>query len=123
MRVLVVDDNQSGRELLGIILTSWGHDVSKAGDGEEALRHLSRHETALIMTDYRMPGMNGLALTKHIKAAKPAGVRVIIMSCDDPIDIEREACTMGAGAFPDAFVRKPFNLPGLKALIAGLFPG
>lgn len=119
LRVLVVEDDPFLRELLVEIMTSFGHEVETAGDGEEALRYLSRNETPpLIIADYQMPNIDGLALTRHIKAAKPAGVRVIVVSGNYFDEVERAAYAAGA----DRFLQKPFTIGKLQAAIAGLFP-
>jgi two-component system, cell cycle sensor histidine kinase and response regulator CckA len=119
MRALVVEDNPGMRELVVEILILWGYEVHAVGDGEEAVRHLRKHasKTDLIITDYRMPRMDGLHLTRHTKEVAP-GIKVIMMSGDDPNEIEEAAREAGAGAF----IRKPFSMETLWAAIVSVFP-
>lgn len=113
LSVLVVDDDPSMREVLTELLAILGHTVCVAADGVSAVCHLIQHpETEMVITDFRMPQMDGVELTKHIRATKPAGIKVIVMSGDDPDVIGKAALAAGA----DAFMQKPLSLSELKAL-------
>lgn len=113
--VLIVDDDPSMREVLSESLAILGHATCVAADGVSAICHLNQHpETGLVITDFRMPQMDGVELTKHIRATKLSGIKVIVMSGDDPDVIEKAALAAGA----DAFVRKPFRLLELRATVA-----
>lgn len=120
LKVLVVDDNQSLCELYTILLTAWGYDVQAVKDGQEALDYLSQHALGikLVMTDFRMPGMNGVELTSRIKKLWPK-IPVIVMSADDADEIGRAARTAGA----DAFMHKPFKFSELRTNIVTLCKG
>jgi CheY-like chemotaxis protein len=73
LRTLIVEDNIAFRQSLGGILREALPDaqVSEAGDGDEALRQIAAAEPDFIFMDIRLPGENGLRLTKRIKAAHP----------------------------------------------------
>ena len=72
LRVLVVDDNATNREILTRLLTRWKASVTSAGDGEAALELLQQSTDAvpfdLVLLDMNMPGMDGIALAQAIKA-------------------------------------------------------
>jgi len=77
--VLVVDDNAEHGQALAKIFERAGYRVSTAGDGEEALRILVERPFDLILTDLRMPRMNGLELLRNIRALNP-DVPVLIIT-------------------------------------------
>lgn len=119
LRVLVAEDYPGLRELVVQILTSWGHEAHAAEDGEDAARRLRVLEADLVITDFQMPRMNGLELTKYIKVLD-AKIRVIVMSgcTEDGPDALNEAARK-AGA--DAFITKPILINELQAVITNLF--
>ena len=65
--ILVVDDEQSSREILSNFLEGAGYDVVRASDGQEALDLLQKHEVRAIVTDLRMPNVNGLRLIRALR--------------------------------------------------------
>ena len=77
--VLVVDDNAEHGQALAKIFERAGYRVSTAGDGEEALRVLVEQPFDLILTDLRMPRMNGLDLLRNIRALN-SDVPVLIIT-------------------------------------------
>jgi two-component system response regulator AtoC len=97
--VLVVDDEESMRHLLTVILADRGYDVRAVGNGEDALRELAAREYDLVLSDVRMPRMDGLALVKKALELHPA------MSAYGTHDTAIEA--MKAGAYD--YVSKPFK--------------
>jgi DNA-binding NtrC family response regulator len=110
-RVLVVDDDPGVRYTIREILESEGLDVEEAADGEEALRKLDGGH-ALVVTDLRMPGLDGMALLRAITARSPAP-RVVLVTAHGS---ERQAVeAMKAGAFD--YFRKPFEPDELLAVV------
>lgn len=105
MRVLVADDDRLARTLLGDLLTSWGHEVVSAEDGEQAWQALDRdHEIALLVTDWLMPGLDGPALCRRIRERERARyLPIILVTALD----EQEHLIEGLRAGADAFVSKP----------------
>lgn len=65
--ILVVDDEQSSREILTTFLEGAGYEVVPASDGQEALDLLQKHEVRAIITDLRMPNVNGLRLIRSLR--------------------------------------------------------
>jgi len=102
--ILVVDDEASMRHLLTVILQDRGWDVRAVGSAEAALEELSAREYQVVLTDVRMPRMDGIALTRAVHAAQP-GVTVIVMSAYGSHDAAIEA--LKAGAYD--FLPKPFR--------------
>ena len=112
VRVLVVDDDPGVRYTLREILASEGLQVDEAADGLEALRRLELQPAALVVTDLRMPGMDGMELLRRLAARAPAP-RVIVITAHGS---ERQAVeAMKAGAHD--YFRKPFDNEELLAVV------
>jgi CheY-like chemotaxis protein len=113
--VIVVDDNRINAKLLEIVLGDEGYDVRTAGNAEEALALLQTFRPRLIMMDVRLPGMDGLTLTRRLKADATTRDIIIIAvtSCAMQGDDEK---ALAAGC--DDYITKPIStvlLPGLVA--------
>jgi CheY-like chemotaxis protein len=78
-RILLVDDNRDGLVVRRLVLEEAGCQVETAGSPEEALRLFDRATFDVVVTDYRMPHMNGTELITRIRALKPE-VRIILLS-------------------------------------------
>ena len=102
--VLVVDDEEPLRQLLAVILRDRGYQPRCVGSAEDALRELAARDYDLVLTDVRMPRMDGLALTRAIQERQP-GATVIVMSAYGSHEAAVEA--MKAGAYD--FLPKPFK--------------
>ena len=111
-RVLVVDDEQSMREFLDIMLKREGYRVSLASDGEEVLKFLEKDIFDLVLLDIRMPKMDGIAVLKRIKAASPETI-VIMMTAYASADTAIKA--MKEGAYD--YITKPFKVEEIKLII------
>jgi len=114
MRILIVDDEKIKRVTLADDLAGQGHDVVAAADGAEALRVLEEERFDLVVTDLKMPGIDGLELLKRVKQTAPADVEVIMMTAYGSIPVAVEAMKLGAYDF----VTKPFRNEDLFPLIA-----
>ena len=68
IHVLVVDDNQVNLKLVRVLLTSFGYEAHCAEDAEQALELLQTLRPQLILMDIQLPGMDGLTLTRKLKA-------------------------------------------------------
>ena len=102
--VLVVDDEEPLRQLLAVILRDRGYQPRTVGSAEDALKELAARDYDLVLTDVRMPRMDGIALTRAIQERQP-GATVIVMSAYGSHDDAIEA--MKAGAYD--FLPKPFK--------------
>jgi DNA-binding NtrC family response regulator len=115
-RVLVVDDDASVRESIAEILTDDGLSVAVADGGASALAALARAMPDVVLTDVRMPDIDGLALLTTLRERAP-GVDVVMMSAYD--DMPTVVSAMRGGAVD--FVVKPLNLRQLRGVIARVF--
>jgi len=104
-RILVVDDEEQMRDLLAKVLERKGYQVSVCGDGAEALAFLEREPVDLVITDVRMPGLNGMEALRAIKELNPEIV-VLIMTAFGSIDQAVQAVKEGAYDY----INKPFKI-------------
>src|SRR5712691_1175900 len=111
-KILVVDDEVGMVTLLRNYLTREGYDVTTAPSAETALHLLEEHEVAAVLTDLRMPGMDGMGLVREIHATRP-DTQVLLMTAFGSIDTAVEA--IKAGAYH--FITKPVKLPELGAIV------
>lgn len=81
-RVLVVDDSGSFRVVVKVALQRWGYEVDEAASAEEACTLLDGRPLDLIVCDLNMPGMNGLAFVRHLRASGHTGVPVMILTTE-----------------------------------------
>ncbi len=102
--VLVVDDDPSMRHLLSVILQDHGYEARAVASAEEALKELGAREFDLVLTDVRMPRMDGLALLREVQRVQPDAT-VIVMSAYGSQETAIDA--VKAGAYD--FVSKPFR--------------
>lgn len=105
MRILIVDDESSQRNLLRGFLANRGYDVLTAADGEEACSLFSREAVQLVIVDHRMPGLTGDEVLKRLKALNPM-VHAIMITAYGTVDTAVTAIKLGA----DDFLEKPVDL-------------
>lgn len=110
-RILVVDDDTDGLEVLELRLTHAGYDVETADSAEKALARVSAFDPQMIVTDVRMSGMTGLELLEKVRGAME-GVEVVVMTAHD--DMETAVRAMKSGAFD--FLVKPVDPKAVQAL-------
>ncbi|MBJ93122.1 MAG: DNA-binding response regulator [Rickettsiales bacterium] len=103
-RVLVVDDEESNLKVLQRVLEKEGYQVDLANNGPEGLDALRAASPALLLTDLKMPGMDGLELLKAARAVSPA-TEVILMTAHGTVELAVEA--MKEGAYD--FITKPLK--------------
>ena len=113
MRILVVDDEKIKRITLADDLSGQGHEVVTAGDGQQALELLDRELFDVVVTDIKMPKLDGLELLKRVKDSASAGVRFILMTAYGSIPVAVEAMKLGA----TDFLTKPFRNEDLFPII------
>ena len=114
MRILVADDEKIKRVTLADDLAGQGFEVVAAADGQEAWRLLQAGRFDVVITDLKMPEMDGIELLKRIKQGPLADVEVIMMTAYGSIPVAVEA--MRLGAFD--FVTKPFRNEDVFPLLA-----
>ena len=102
--ILVVDDEADVRHLLAREIEERGHEVVAVSDGAEAMEEIGQGNFDVVLTDVRMPGMDGMALTDWIKRTRP-DTEVIVMA--GYTSIESAAIAIHLGAFD--YLQKPFR--------------
>ncbi|MFZ0727169.1 MAG: response regulator [Desulfobacterales bacterium] len=103
-RILLVDDEPDILRVLGISLRADGYDVQTASSGEEALAIFTRETPELVLTDIKMPGMNGIEVLREVKKLSDE-TEVIIITGHGDIDSAVEALHYGASDFINKPVR------------------
>ena len=111
--ILVIDDDSSLRRVLEYNLFEAGYRVVVADSGEEGLRLFDEVSPAMVITDMKMSGMDGMAVLQQVKERSPETL-VIIITAFGSVDIAVEA--MKAGAYD--YITKPFNRDELRLTVA-----
>ncbi len=113
--ILIVDDNPVNLKLARVILETEGYSVRTAVDAEEALKVLAVELPYLILMDIQLPGMDGLELTRKLKAdATTAQVVIIAVTAYAMKGDEEKALAAGC----DGYIRKPFDTTALPTVVA-----
>lgn len=114
-RVLVVDDSRLQRRILVASLKKWGFDVDEADSGEAAMAICATSPPDLVLSDWMMPGMNGLEFCRGFRnlPAKEYGYFILLTSKSDKNDVAQ-----GLDAGADDFLTKPVNPAELRARIS-----
>ncbi|MFQ5843612.1 MAG: response regulator [Planctomycetota bacterium] len=116
-RVLLVDDETLVLSSLQRILRLEPYDIATAGGGAEALEYLEREGADLVLSDYKMPGMNGVEFLRRVAERHPGVVRMMLTAHADPVELE---AALASGLVQRAF-RKPWDNRALReAITAGL---
>jgi CheY-like chemotaxis protein len=113
VRILIIDDDPTVRELIGTFLTGEGYQVIAAEDGSEALERLEWDRPALILLDVIMPGIDGAAFVEELRARTITTPFLVMTGADQA---QRWADELGA----NGYVAKPISLPLLLARIGQL---
>jgi len=112
-QVLIVDDEPNLRKILSAQLTRDGYDVLTAEDGEQGLALLGEHHIDLVITDLKMPKVDGMTLLKRALVEEP-DLPVVLITAHGTIDTAVEA--LKSGAFD--FVTKPFDKDEVRQIVA-----
>ena len=110
-RIMVVDDDKDGLEVLKTRLTHAGYEVETAESAEQALARVAAFDPGMIVTDVRMSGMTGLELLDKIRTSTDS-IEVVVMTAHD--DMETAVSAMRSGAFD--FLVKPVDPKALQSL-------
>jgi len=111
-RILIADDEEAARRGLGQILTEDGYEVFLASDGEEALRQVAQESPDILLTDLRMPGMDGHELLNRVRQGYP-DMTVVIMTAHGTIRSAVQALQEGA----EDYLTKPIDVEELEHLL------
>ena len=110
--ILVVDDEDALRSVLGNELINEGYDVRTASDGDEAIVELNKAQFDLVLLDIKMPRVNGFEVLKHIRE-NAARTKVVMLTGFADLKNAIESKKLGA----DDFVSKPYDLVDLLTTI------
>ena len=119
MKILIVDDFSTMRRIIKNLLRDLGfNNTSEADDGQTALPMLKSGSFDFLVTDWNMPGMDGLTLLKTVRADEDL--------CDMPVlmvtaEAKREQIVVAAEAGVNGYVVKPFTAATLKEKIEKIF--
>lgn len=110
--ILIVDDEQSYRQLLSLVFEGAGHVIRTAANGREALELLKKEPADVIISDVKMPDMDGIEMLRAVRETLP-DLGVILMTAFASVETAREAFKLGA----DDFIQKPFDVEELKLIV------
>src|SRR4051812_31109980 len=111
--ILLVDDEPKLGDVLSVGLTDLGYEVFRVGSGPDAIDMIQRRDIDLVLTDLRMPGMDGRELLREIKRLRPA-TPVVLMTAYSSVKNAVQA--IKEGAFD--YVCKPFEIEELNGTLA-----
>jgi len=111
-RILIVDDEPSIRKVLAAHLRRFGYEVETADDGGEGKERLANEPFHVVVSDLKMPEVDGMALLEWVRAEQP-GLPVILITAHGTVDSAVEALKLGAFDY----VTKPFDTDELHAVI------
>jgi two-component system response regulator (stage 0 sporulation protein F) len=112
-KILVVDDEESIRELYRAELADEGYEVELAGDGREALRRLEAFRPDLVTLDIKMPGMDGIEVLRRIREKNPT-IPVVLVSAFE--EFKADFNTWAS----DAYIVKSHDPTELKGMVRKL---
>jgi CheY-like chemotaxis protein len=119
-RILIVDDNPTNLKLVTFLVRANGYDVDTAADAEQAVAAIGANRPALILMDLQLPGVDGLELTRRLKAdPATADIKIIAVTAYAMKGDQEKALSAGC----DAYVTKPIDTRGLPTLIANQLEG
>jgi two-component system response regulator PilR (NtrC family) len=110
--ILIVDDEQSYRQLLSLVFEGDGHTLRTAMNGREALAMLQDEPADVVISDVKMPDMDGIDMLQAVRETQP-DLGVILMTAFASVETAREAFKLGA----DDFIQKPFDVEELKLIV------
>ena len=111
-RVLVVDDEKNQREIYTLILEDDGYQVTTAQGGEQAMRYARENQFDLVLTDYKMTGIDGLTLLNELLKLDPSLI-VVMMTAHGSVESVKEA--LAGGAFD--YLEKPIDRDQLLKVV------
>ena len=112
MKILVIDDEKTQRESLTGFLDHLGHEVVFAASGNEGITLLDRNNINIVISDFRMKGLDGLEIVKEVKKRNPL-IEVILITAYGDVDLAVQAMKAGARDF----LTKPVDLEQLEMIL------
>lgn len=118
-RILIVDDNAMNLKLARLVVTAEGHEADVAAGADEALASLARRRPDLILMDLEMPVVDGVELTRRLKADPATAAIPVVALTAAAMHRDRERA---AAAGCDGFLAKPLDTRGFAAALAPHLP-
>src|SRR5690242_21493473 len=112
-QVLIVDDEPNLRKILAAQLSRDGYDVITAEDGEQGLSMLREHHIDLVVTDLKMPKIDGMTLLREALAEQPE-LPIVMITAHGTVDTAVEALKLGAFDY----LTKPFDKDEVRQIVA-----
>lgn len=112
--ILIVDDNAANLKLARVLLSSDGYEVRTASSAEEAMAVLQRFKPKLILMDLQLPGIDGLELTRRLKA-DPARRKIIVLALTAYAMKGDDEKALAAGC--DGYITKPIDPDDFSAIV------
>ena len=105
-KILVVDDSTTMRQMVAFTLTSAGHEVVEAPDGNKALGIAKERKFDLVITDVNMPGMNGIDLVQSLRGLPDCKfIPILVLTTEAGAELKQKGKAAGA----TGWIVKPFN--------------
>jgi len=111
-KILVVDDERGMREFLTIMLQKEGHDVASASNGKEAVSLIGQQTFDIVITDLKMPQLDGIGVLRTVKESAPETVVIMITAY---ASAETAVDAMKQGAYD--YITKPFKIEEIKLIV------
>ena len=111
-KVLIVEDEENERSGLAELISAWGYRTDTARDGLEGLEKAAAWSPGIVLTDLKMPRMDGMELLQRL-AEQPQPIAVVLLTAQGSIDVAVDA--MKAGAYD--FIQKPVDMARLRQIL------
>ena len=110
MKILLVDDDEWIRDSLSLLFEAEGCELIALETAEEGMEAVERQLYDIVISDYRLPGMNGLEFLRRVRNKQPDAVEILITAYGND-EILKEAKELGV----QDFISKPFNSENVEA--------
>ncbi|MCA1945891.1 MAG: response regulator [Desulfovibrio sp.] len=112
MRILLIDDERPTLDMMQLFLEAYGYEILTAENGEEGVAIFQRERPEVVITDIKMPGMDGIEVLTRIKALDPA-TEVVVVTGHGDMDLAIQALNLNAADF----INKPVQKDALEAAL------
>lgn len=112
MKILIAEDDPVAAEILQMALESFGHDVTRASNGLEAWTAFDREPVRLVVSDWMMPGVDGLCFCQNIRSRPKTPYTYFILLTSQ--ETKRENYDLATAAGVDDFLSKPLDQPTIR---------
>jgi len=116
LRILIVDDEREATATLSKFLNTRGYQTCTAGNGAEALEHVRSNPCDVVMTDLRMPGMDGADFLARVRRERP-GLPIIVMTGHTTLENNQQ---LWVNAGVTEVLHKPLNLRQVSGILRDL---